>query len=494
MANMESLFKSTARKAHWKRFTTFARAEDVTLGQAGRMTRALSAVAAFAVVASQLLACKPSISTSRSAAVLATAESFAVLGGSTVTNTGPTTIVGDVGISPGLAVTGFPPAMVTGGAIHAGDAVALQAQGDLTRAYNTLAGQSCSRDLTGQDLGGLTLTPGVYCFSSSAQLTGALTLDAQGDASSVFVFQIRSTLTTAGNASVLVKNGARSCNAFWQVGSSATLGTGTQFVGSILALTSISLTTGVQVFGRALARNGAVTMDTNHLDVGACADEASGGSTDGTANGGGADANTEDAPSKDGGATDGAQSGGGAGGSAGGGGAGGGGHAGGGDHADCVLCGGTHVDLKTDHENCGACGKVCSWNLQCVAGSCICTATTCGSICVKVDENPKNCGACGHVCTANQWCDHGSCTSVCAGTICDGWCTNLMRNHDACGACGHKCGSAESCKGGVCVCIGTMCGSACVDLTSSAIDCGTCGHACQESECCTDSKCVPLNH
>jgi len=233
--------------------------------------RSLSVVATLSVMAGQLLACNHSSSSSRSASVLATAESFAVLGGSTVTNTGPTTIVGNLGVSPGLAVTGFPPGTVTGGVIHAGDAVALQAQADLTTAYNTLAGQTCEHDFTGLDLGGLTLIPGVYCFSSSAQLTGMLTLDAQGDPGAVFLFQIGSTLTTASNASVLLINGAQGCNAFWQVGSSATLGTTTTFVGSILALTSISLTTGVRVFGRALARNGAVTMDTNRIEMATCA-------------------------------------------------------------------------------------------------------------------------------------------------------------------------------------------------------------------------------
>ena len=201
---------------------------------------------------------------------LGAAASFLVLGSSTVTNTGATTISGDLGVSPGSAITGFRPGLF-GGAKHAADATALQAQSDLTAAYDVLAGDRCGVDLSGRDLGGLTLTKGVYCFSSSAALTGTLVLDAQGDPNAVFVFQIGSTLTTAGDASVVLINGAQDCLAFWQVGSSATLGVGTVFSGSILALASITLDTGASVSGRALARNGAVTMDTNTLAAGSCA-------------------------------------------------------------------------------------------------------------------------------------------------------------------------------------------------------------------------------
>ncbi len=175
------------------------------------------------------------------ATAVAQLSSFAVLGGSTVTNTNTPTIVnGDLGVSPGSAVTGFPPGIVTGGTIHAADAVAAQAQSDLTTVYNNLANRSCDTDLTGQDLGGKTLTPGVYCFSTSAQLTGTLTLDAQGNSNAEFIFQIGSTLTTASASSVLLINSASSCGVFWQVGSSATLGTGTALAGSIVALTICS--------------------------------------------------------------------------------------------------------------------------------------------------------------------------------------------------------------------------------------------------------------
>jgi hypothetical protein len=200
---------------------------------------------------------------------LGTAQNFGVLGGSTVTNTGATNVHGNVGVSPGSAVTGFPPGVVTGGAIHTNDAVAIQAQSDLTTAYNNIAATPCTVDLTGQNLGGLTLTPGVYCFASSAQLTGALTLNALGNANALFLFKIGSTLTTASGATVtVINNGGSSCNkAYWQVGSSATIGTGTSFTGDILALASISMTTGANSSGRLLARTGAVTLDTNNVNT-----------------------------------------------------------------------------------------------------------------------------------------------------------------------------------------------------------------------------------
>ncbi|MCY1043239.1 ice-binding family protein [Corallococcus sp. bb12-1] len=203
---------------------------------------------------------------------LGTAQSFAVLGATTVTNTGPTVISGDLGVSPGTAITGFPPGIVVGGVIHAADAVASQAQADTTAAYNNLAGQPCDITLPSAELGGLTLVPGVYCFSSaSAQLTGALTLNAQGNPNAVWVFKIASTLITASNSSVLLINGGQACNVFWQVGSSATVGTGSTFVGNILALTSITLTTDADISGRALARNGAVTLDSNTVTISSCA-------------------------------------------------------------------------------------------------------------------------------------------------------------------------------------------------------------------------------
>jgi hypothetical protein len=196
-----------------------------------------------------------------------TLESFFVLAGSTVTNTGPTIIQGNVGLYPGTSITGFPPGSVTG-IIHVNDATAGLAQSDLTNAYiAAAAAQPSTTNLTGQDLGLLPpLTPGVYKFSDSAQLTGTLTLNNQGsNPNALFVFQIGSTLTTASNSVVNFENGVDD-NVFWQVGSSATLGTDTAFTGNILALASITLNTGATILdGRALARNGAVTLDTNTI-------------------------------------------------------------------------------------------------------------------------------------------------------------------------------------------------------------------------------------
>ncbi|KAM0330475.1 hypothetical protein ACHAQA_003419 [Verticillium albo-atrum] len=196
---------------------------------------------------------------------LGTALSFGVLGGSTVTNTGPTIVDGDVGVSPGTAIVGFPPGTITNGVIHAADAVAAQAQADITTAYNAAAAQAPTEDLTGQDLGGQTLVAGVYNFDISAQLTGALTLDGQGDPDSVWIFQIGTTLTTATASSVTLINGASFCNIFWQVGSSATLGASTSFVGNVLAQESITLITGASSNGGLYARAGAVTLDTNRV-------------------------------------------------------------------------------------------------------------------------------------------------------------------------------------------------------------------------------------
>lgn len=201
---------------------------------------------------------------------LGTATSFSVLAGSTVTNTGPSVISGDVGLSPGSDVTGFPPGLVINGTQHVTNALALQAQNDLTTAYNDAAGRTPVVDKTGQDLGGQTLVAGVYQAANEMDLTGTVTLDAQGDPNAVFIFQAGSTLITASSSTVALLGGARSCNVFWQVGSSATLGTNTTFVGSIMALTDATLQTGATVEGRVLARNGQVALDTNTITRPAC--------------------------------------------------------------------------------------------------------------------------------------------------------------------------------------------------------------------------------
>jgi uncharacterized repeat protein (TIGR01451 family) len=207
----------------------------------------------------------------QTAPTLGTAQSFAVLGASTVTNTGASLITGNLGVNPGTAVTGFPPGVVAGGSTHAADAAAVQAQTDATTAYGQLAGQACNTTYSvPTDLGGQTLVPGVYCFSSSAAITGALTLDAGGNSDAVFIFEVGSTLITASNASVVLINGAQPCDVFWQVGSSATLGTGTSFVGTVLALASITLDTDATMSGQALAQTGAVTLDTNTVSVTSC--------------------------------------------------------------------------------------------------------------------------------------------------------------------------------------------------------------------------------
>ncbi|MFJ6003748.1 ice-binding family protein [Arthrobacter sp. NPDC092385] len=199
---------------------------------------------------------------------LGTAGSYSVLGGETVTNTGPTRLNANLGVSPGSAVTGFPPGITTG-AINAANAEALQAKSDLTIAYNDAAGRALTESVA-DDLVGRTLPAGVYKSTGPLALSGTLTLDAAGDPNAVFIFQVAETLITASASNVVLIGGAQACNVYWQVGSSATLGTNSTFKGTILALTSISVTTEAAVEGRALARNGAVTLDNNSFVTSSC--------------------------------------------------------------------------------------------------------------------------------------------------------------------------------------------------------------------------------
>jgi hypothetical protein len=219
---------------------------------------------AAAVAAAALVGIQSAASAATPPVPLGTAASFAVLAGSTITNTGPTTINGDLGLSPGTSVTGFPPGQVNG-TIHAADSVAQQAQADLTTAYNDATALPVSATIP-VELGGTTQTPGVYDSAAGTfGITGTLTLDAQGNPNAVFIFKAASTLITASASNVLLINGAQASNVFWVVGSSATLGVSSALQGNILALTSITVTTGTTINGRALARNGAVTLDTNTI-------------------------------------------------------------------------------------------------------------------------------------------------------------------------------------------------------------------------------------
>ncbi|MGZ3456316.1 MAG: ice-binding family protein [Polyangiales bacterium] len=203
---------------------------------------------------------------------LGAAADFSVLGGSTVTSTGLTSVNGNLGVWPGLAVTGFPPGVVIGGTIDKGGPTSAAGQASLTTAYDALKGAACDTDLSSVDLSGKTLGPGVYCFSSSAAIgaVGTLTLDAKGDPNAFWIFQIGSTFTTSDGSAVLVINGGSACNVFWQVGSSATIAKTNQFGGNIVAFSSITVMTGSKVSGRVLARNGAVSLDDNAVAFSTC--------------------------------------------------------------------------------------------------------------------------------------------------------------------------------------------------------------------------------
>ena len=205
---------------------------------------------------------------------MGTAANYSVLAATTVTNTNMSVLAESVGLSPGSSIVGFPPGIVLPPAtIDAASAVTIQAQNDLTAAYLDAAGRGVEFTLTNPDLVAQLLVPGVYAAAAKAplQLSGQLVLDGGGDPTAVFIFQTDSTLITSSASTIALINGASECNVFWQVGSSATLGSGSTFVGNILALTSITVESSVVVHGRALVRNGAVTLDNSVFDQPSCA-------------------------------------------------------------------------------------------------------------------------------------------------------------------------------------------------------------------------------
>jgi hypothetical protein len=255
----ESLLSDTLAARHGF-FIRIARRASLS---AGLLSLALLSILVFA---SSALGAAASVG-------LGSAASFSVLAGSTVTNTGPTTMFGDLGLSPGSSVTGAPHVL---GATHVDDAVSIAAKNALTTAYNDAASRP-SNGSAGTDLAGQVFLPGVRTASSSLLLSsGAVTLDAQGDPNAVFIFQIASTLTTGSSTTVSLINGAQACNVFWQVGSSATLGTGTRFVGTVMALATITANTAATIHGRLLAQTGAVNLDTNTITTSNCPSSTTG--------------------------------------------------------------------------------------------------------------------------------------------------------------------------------------------------------------------------
>lgn len=199
---------------------------------------------------------------------LLSATNFAILAGSTITNIGSSVVNGDMGLSPGSSITGFPPGILNG-TQHINNATVIQAQNDLVTAFN--AANQTPVSVVPAELGGTTRIAGVYeSMDGSFAITGALILDGQNDPNSVFIFKSASTLTTAGASSIVLVNGAQACNIIWQVGSSATLGTNSVFKGTIISLTSATITTGANVEGRVLARNGAVTLDSSTITRPVC--------------------------------------------------------------------------------------------------------------------------------------------------------------------------------------------------------------------------------
>jgi hypothetical protein len=259
--------EAQARRAADVAITEF---EEHTMNKRNHAVRATLVAAMAATLAIGMLAAgQTAFAAGPTSVGLGTAATFAVLAGTpAVTNTGPSHITGNLGISPAAAVTGFPPGTISG-ATHAADAVAVQAKSDLVAAYNDAAGRPSTATHT--TLGGLTLVAGVYnAGGATLDLTGTLTLDGKSDPNAVWIFQATSDLVTASSSTVRVINGGKACNVFWQVTSSATLGSGSTFIGTIMALTSITMASGVTVDGRALARNGEVTLINDTITRSTC--------------------------------------------------------------------------------------------------------------------------------------------------------------------------------------------------------------------------------
>jgi len=226
--------------------------------------------AAVVIAALTLTVAVGASASSSSTPPLGTAKSFSVLAGSAVTNTGPTALASELGVSPGTAISGFPPG-IAHGATHSADAAASGAQNDLTIAYEDAAAAKTTTTVPDVgNIGGETLAAGVYASASSMLVDGTLTLNGAGNPNAVFIFKAGSTIVTGSASKVLLENGAQACNVYWQVGSSATLGTDSSFVGTVMALTSITATTDVVVDGALLARNGAVTLDSDTITPTSC--------------------------------------------------------------------------------------------------------------------------------------------------------------------------------------------------------------------------------
>jgi Ice-binding-like len=248
-----------------------------------RRTRVLAAGTTAALMIGMLAAGSAAYAAGAPTVGLGTAAPFAALAGTPdITNTGPTAITGDLGIHPAPTVSGFPPGTVSG-TIHRADAMALQAKSDLVTAYDDVAGRTPATILAGGTLGGKTIVSGVYnAGGASLDLTGTLTLDGQHNPNAVWIFQATSDLVTASSSSVRFINGGQACNVFWQVTSSVTLGSGSTFAGTILALTSITMNSGVTLDGRALARNGTVTMIDDTITRATCSTTGAASASPGT--------------------------------------------------------------------------------------------------------------------------------------------------------------------------------------------------------------------